>query len=60
MEHVKEVDLKKLPNPHKHQIISFIKSGIRIIGYGVIPFNLVFAAGILILSEIIGIIEELV
>ena len=60
MEQVKEVDLKKLPNPQKHQIISFIKSSIRIIGYGFIPFNLVFAAGILILSEIIGITEELV
>jgi hypothetical protein len=55
-----KIKLDKLPNPQKHQIISFIKSGIRIVGYGFIPFNLVFAAGILILSEIIGIIEELV
>ena len=53
-------NIHKLPDQKWHQVISFIKSGIRIIGYGFIPFNLVFAAGILILSEIIGIIEELV
>jgi hypothetical protein len=47
----------KLPDPKKHQIISFIKSGIRILGYIVIPFDLPIAAGF---SETIGIIEELV
>jgi hypothetical protein len=56
----KEVDLEKLPNPRLHQIISFIKSGIRIVGYVMIPFNLVIAAGLLVLSEVVGIIEELV
>jgi hypothetical protein len=50
----------KLPDPKKHQIISFIKSGIRILGYIVIPFDLPIAAGILVFSETIGIIEELV
>lgn len=48
------------PDARKHQIVSFIKSGIRITGYVFIPFNLVFAAILLILSEIVGIIEELV
>lgn len=48
------------PDAKKHQIISFIKSGIRILGYGFIPFNLATATIILILSEIIGIVEELV
>ena len=48
------------PDAKKHQIISFIKSGIRIIGYILIPFNLIAAAGILVLSEVVGIIEELV
>jgi hypothetical protein len=56
----KEVDLEKLPDPRAHQIISFIKSGIRIVGYVMIPFNLVIAAGLLVLSEVVGIIEELV
>jgi hypothetical protein len=53
-------DLDKMPNQKWHQIISFIKSGIRIIGYIIIPFDLVIAASVLVLSEIIGIIEELV
>lgn len=48
------------PDAKKHQIISFIKSGIRILGYCFIPFNLVVSAILLILSEIVGIIEELV
>ena len=48
------------PDAKKHQIISFVKSGIRIIGYIMIPFNLVAAASILILSEVVGIAEELV
>ena len=43
-----------------HQIVSFIKSGIRIIGYVLIPFDLVIAASVLVVSEIIGIVEELV
>ena len=48
------------PDARKHQIVSFIKSGIRILGYCFIPFNLVASAILLILSEIVGIIEELV
>ena len=48
------------PNAEKHQIISFIKSGIRIIGYALIPFSLVYATVFLIISELIGILEELV
>lgn len=48
------------PDPKKHQLISFIKSGIRIAGYALIPFSLVGATVVLIFSEIIGIIEELV
>jgi len=48
------------PDAKKHQIVSFIKSGIRILGYILIPFDLLLAAGILVLSEVVGIIEELV
>jgi hypothetical protein len=50
----------KIPDPKKHQIISFIKSAIRIGGYIAILFNLEIAALILIFSEVVGIIEELV
>ena len=51
---------KHMPDPKWHKIISFIKSGVRIVGYCFIPFSLVTATILLILSEVIGIIEELV
>ena len=53
-------NLDKLPDPKKHQIISFVKSGIRILGYVFIPFNIGVAVTLLIVSEAIGIVEELV
>tara|TARA_B110000238_G_scaffold21602_1_gene21036 strand:+ start:494 stop:718 length:225 start_codon:yes stop_codon:yes gene_type:complete len=53
-------DIKHMPNQKWHKIISFIKSGVRILGYCFIPFSLVTATILLILSEIIGIVEELV
>ena len=49
-----------VPNPKNHMIVSFIKSGIRILGYVLIPFSLVSATIVLILSEVVGILEELV
>jgi hypothetical protein len=51
---------KHTPDPKWHKIVSFIKSGFRIVGYCFIPFSLVTATIILILSEIIGIVEEMV
>ena len=48
------------PDAKKHQIVSFIKSGIRILGYIFIPFNIDVAVTLLIVSEGVGIIEELV
>ena len=48
------------PDARKHQIVSFVKSIVRILGYCFIPFNLFFATILLILSEVVGIIEELV
>lgn len=53
-------ELKDMPNQKWHRIISFIKSAIRLLGYIFIPFDLVIATIILIISEIIGIVEELV
>ena len=52
--------VKQQPDANMHQKISFIKSGVRILGYAFIPFSLVTATILLILSEVIGIIEELV
>lgn len=42
-----------------HQTISFTKSAIRIIGYILIPFDLRAAAFILVISEILGVVEEI-
>ena len=53
-------NLDKLPDPKLHQIISFVKSGIRILGYAALPFSIGWAVVFLILSEVVGIIEELV
>jgi len=59
-EDYRKIDIDKMPNQKWHQIVSFIKSGVRIIGYCFIPFNLIVATILLVLSEIIGILEEMV
>ena len=51
---------KYMPNQKWHRYVSFMKSGVRILGYALLPFNLGWAVTFLILSEGIGIIEELV
>jgi hypothetical protein len=56
----KKVMNQDYPDAKKHQFVSFIKSGIRIFGYILLPFNVLAGASVLIVSEIIGIIEELV
>jgi|TARA_B110000483_G_scaffold37241_1_gene45829 hypothetical protein len=50
----------KVPDPRLHQQISFIKSGIRILGYAALWWSIDIAAILLILSEVVGIGEELV
>ena len=55
-----KINGQKIPDPKLHQRISFLKSGIRIIGYITIPFSLTGAMVVLTMSEIIGILEELV
>jgi len=54
------VNGQKLPDPKKHQLVSFLKSGIRILGYVALFFSIEAAAVLLILSEAVGIYEELV
>jgi len=51
---------QEAPDPKLHQLISFIKSGIRIAGYICIPFSILAAVILLVISEVIGIVEELV
>ena len=57
---IKEGINMEYPDAKKHQIVSFIKSGIRILGYGFLLVNLPIAVLLLIFSEVIGIYEELV
>jgi hypothetical protein len=51
---------KKHPDPKLHQLVSFLKSAVRISGYVALFWSIGLGATILILSEIIGIVEELV
>ena len=57
---IKEGINMEYPDAKKHQIVSFIKSGIRILGYIFIPFNVDVAVTLLIVSEAVGILEEMV
>mgnify|MGYP007047792441 CR=1 FL=1 len=53
-------NIEQMPDQKWHRRISFIKSGIRIVGYIFIPLNLITATTLLVVSEAVGIIEELV
>ena len=43
----------------KHDIFSFVKSGLRIAGYTCLLVSLWGGAAILVVAEILGILEEL-
>jgi len=53
-------NLSHMPDQKKHQLVSFVKSAIRIVGYIFIPINLIAATVILVVSELVGIVEEMV
>ena len=48
------------PDPKKHQKISSIKSALRITGYLALLVNPLAAVAFLVVSEALGILEELV
>jgi hypothetical protein len=48
------------PDPKLHQSVSFLKSAVRIFGYVALFWSISLGAIILIISEAIGILEELV
>ena len=48
------------PDPKQNQLVSFLKSAVRITGYLALPFGIGLGVTILVISELIGIIEELV
>jgi hypothetical protein len=53
-------ETQKHPDPKMHQLVSFLKSAVRISGYVALFWSVGLAAVILIISELIGIVEELV
>lgn len=56
-----KVDINKIPDPKKHQTISFIKSGLRLAAGLVGAFGkFEIGFGLLFLAEIFGVYEELV
>ena len=55
----KDKNMEKMHNQKWHQIIELIKSGIRIIGYILIHFDLKVSELVLVFNEINGIVEEL-
>jgi hypothetical protein len=48
------------PDAKLHQQISFIKSIVRMGGYMLLPVSILWATAILVFSELLGIVEELV
>jgi hypothetical protein len=50
----------KHPDPKQHQLVSFLKSAVRLTGYGALLYSIGLGVVILIISEVIGILEELV
>jgi len=53
-------DIKYMPNQKLHRNVSFIKSGVRILGFGLCWWSLDIGVTVLILAEVIGVGEELV
>lgn len=52
---------EKYPDAFHHKMISFLKSGIRIVGFLFLSMGNFYAAGmILAFAEIFGILEEVV
>jgi len=53
--------IKAMPNQRMHRIVSFVKSGFRIVGAFAGMFGYIPAAfGLFFLAEVVGIYEELV
>jgi len=41
-----------------HQVISFVKSGVRIVGLGYLLISIPVGVMLLVIAEIIGVVEE--
>jgi len=52
---------QKHPDPWKHKVVSFAKSGVRILAGVFLCANMLISAGVLLIfAELLGILEELV
>lgn len=57
----KATQLENHPDARKHKIISFVKSGLRIVACGFLAYyEFQLAAGLFLVAELLGIAEELV
>jgi hypothetical protein len=57
----KTTQIENHPDAKKHKIISFVKSGIRIIACGFLAYYEIQTASVLfLLAELLGVAEELV
>ena len=52
--------LDKIPDPKQHFIFSMVKSIIRLVGFALLPYNILFGSVALFVAEILGIAEEVV
>lgn len=58
---MKDTDITKIPDPKMHQLISFAKSGLRIVAGVQLAMGLPVLCGLfLVFAELLGIVEELV
>jgi hypothetical protein len=57
---MKNKNVDYMPDQKLHRNISFIKSGIRIIGCITLMYSISYGAGLLALAEGVGILEEMV
>jgi len=53
-------DLTYMPDQKLHRNVSFLKSAVRILGFGICWWSLDIGLTLLILAEVIGVGEELV
>ena len=52
--------LDKIPDPRQHFLFSILKSIVRLVGFAMLPFNILYGSALLFTAEILGIVEEIV
>jgi len=57
---MKDKNTEYMPDQKWHQIISFVKSGVRIAGFILLPYQMMLGVWLLVGAEVLGVVEELV